>query len=111
MGRKIINLKDIKLSEESKKELAEIEKVVRGDMTDEEWAFFKTIRCVTPIKEYLRLEKEAGNNNIEERFCGKCKTNQCMFKRIIAKGTSKECHTWWCPNCKDQISEGATHLA
>ena len=113
MGIKSINLNDIKLSEEAKKELAEIEKEIRGDMTDEQWAFFETIRCVTPIDEFLRLEKEAGNDmggRVQKRKCGKCNTEQMMFKRIISKGTSKECHTWWCPECCDQISEGATHL-
>lgn len=34
-----------KISEEAKQELRDIEKKIRGDMTDEEWAFFKTIRC------------------------------------------------------------------
>jgi len=62
MGREIINIKDIKLSEESKKELADIEKKIRGDMTDEEWAFFKTVKDVTPVEKFIRLEKEAGND-------------------------------------------------
>ena len=43
-----------------------------------------------------------------KRICGKCKTEQNMTKRIIHEGTSKECFTWWCPNCKDQISDSAT---
>ena len=42
------------------------------------------------------------------RFCTKCKMIADMTKRIIAEGTSKECITWWCPNCKDQISNGAS---
>lgn len=36
---------EIELSEESKKELEEIERKIRGDMTDEEWEFFGKIRC------------------------------------------------------------------
>lgn len=40
-------------------------------------------------------------------ICGKCHTEQDMTKRIICEGTSKECFTWWCPNCKDQIANSA----
>lgn len=39
--------------------------------------------------------------------CGKCRNVEVMTKRVIAKGTSKECHTWWCPYCNDQIAEGS----
>lgn len=44
MERKIIKLTP-KLSPEQEKELKEIETKIRGDMTDEEWNFFKTIRA------------------------------------------------------------------
>jgi len=40
-----------------------------------------------------------------KRICGKCNTEQDMIKRIIGKE-----FCWWCPNCEDQISDGATHL-
>lgn len=40
-------------------------------------------------------------------ICGKCQTKQNLVKRIIAEGTSKECYTYYCPNCDDQISPGA----
>ena len=43
----------------------------------------------------------------KELICGKCNTLQLMTKRIICKRTSKECFCWWCPNCKDQISDSA----
>lgn len=38
--------------------------------------------------------------------CGKCNTSQNLVKRIIHEGKSKECITYWCTNCKDQISPG-----
>ena len=41
-------------------------------------------------------------------ICGKCNTEQDMIKRIICKGTSKECFVYWCPKCKDQICPSAT---
>ena len=49
------------------------------------------------------------NNKMVNLICGKCNTKQDMTKRIICEGTSKECFCWWCPNCKDQISDGCTH--
>ena len=54
-------------------------------------------------KSELNTMKEEKKNLI----CGKCETLQLMTKRIICKGTSKECFCWWCPNCKDQISNSA----
>ena len=46
---------------------------------------------------------------MEKAICGKCRTEQDMTKQIICEGTSKECFCWWCPNCKDQIADSATH--
>ena len=46
---------------------------------------------------------------MEKAICGKCITEQDMTKQIICEGTSKECFCWWCPNCKDQIADSATH--
>lgn len=44
-------------------------------------------------------------------ICGKCNTKQNMEKRTIIpdkkSNNQKECITYWCPNCKDQISPGA----
>ena len=43
MERKRIKLTP-KLSEKQKQELKDIETKIRGDMTDEEWELFKSIR-------------------------------------------------------------------
>lgn len=40
-------------------------------------------------------------------ICGKCRTEQNLVRRDIAVGTCKECFTYWCPNCKDQITPGS----
>ncbi len=40
-------------------------------------------------------------------ICGKCNTSQDLVKRIFFEGKPKEFFTYWCPNCKDQISPGA----
>lgn len=48
----------IKLSEKAKKEIEEIQKKIRGDMTDKEWKFFKSIRCVCEFYRYQVLEME-----------------------------------------------------
>lgn len=37
-----------------------------------------------------------------KQICGKCNTLQDMEKRTIGKE-----FCWWCPNCKDQISDSA----
>ncbi len=55
---------NFELSDKSKKELAEIEKEIRRDMTDEHWELWKTTKGILPVDEYLRLEKEAGNDII-----------------------------------------------
>ncbi len=51
--------------------------------------------------------EHAQNENAhdEVRICGKCHTEQNMTKRIIGKE-----FCWWCPNCKDQISDSATQI-
>lgn len=42
-------------------------------------------------------------------ICGKCKTEQKLERRDIAVGTCKETFTYYCPNCKDQVSPGACY--
>ena len=59
---RFVNQMEIKLSEKAKEELDEIEAMIRGNMTDEQWELFSTARGVVPIDEYLKLEKEAGND-------------------------------------------------
>ena len=49
---------EIKLSKKAKKELKEIEDKIRGDMTDEEWNFFKKIRGVCEFYMYQVLKME-----------------------------------------------------
>lgn len=47
----------------------------------------------------------------QKLICGKCRTEQDMKRiKIIPDKKSnnqKECFTWWCPNCKDQIANSA----
>ena len=42
-------------------------------------------------------------------FCGQCRTDQEMTKKFYGKKENE--FSWWCPNCKDRISQSAVSIS